>query len=257
MLLAIDVGNTNTVLGLMPERGDPVRTWRLSSRQERTADEWRGLLDPILAPHVNAGEIDGAILGSVVPAVTGPLMTLCLQWLGIEPIIVSSSLTLGITLGQLEPQAVGVDRIANAVAAWEQSHDACIVIDLGTATKLEAIDRTGCFRGGVIAPGLAVSRDALAARAARLFAVELTAPSAAIGRDTHAAVQSGLVLGHARMLEGLVADLSAELDHPAPDLYLTGGHAFAIEPVLRLPARIEPNLTLDGLRLIYQRNVTG
>jgi type III pantothenate kinase len=254
MLLAIDVGNTNTVLGLMPESGEPAQTWRLSSRQERTTDEWRGLLDPILGPHVAAGEVDHAVLGSVVPAVTGPLTTLCRQWLGLEPLIVSSDLDLGITLGHREPQSVGVDRIANAAAAWRLTRDACIVVDLGTATKLEAIDANGVFRGGVIAPGLAVSRDALAQRAARLFAVELTAPESAIGRDTISAVQSGLVLGHARMVEGLIADFAMELGHPTPTILLTGGHAFAIEPLLRTPVSTMPHLTLDGLRLIHLRN---
>lgn len=254
MLLAIDVGNTNTVLGLMGETGEPVQSWRLSSRQERTADEWRGLLDPILGPRIADGEIDAAVIGSVVPAVTGPLISLCRQWLGIEPLIVSSSLELGITLGQPEPHTVGVDRIANAVAAWERSRRASIVIDLGTATKLEAIDANGIFRGGVIAPGLAVSRDALATRAARLFAVELSAPPSVIGSDTISAVQSGLVVGHARMVEGLVADLTDELEGSNPTLVLTGGHAFAIQPILRLDAEILPNLTLDGLRIIHQRN---
>jgi type III pantothenate kinase len=190
----------------------------------------------------------------VVPAVTGPLTTLCRQWLHIEPLIVSSSLDLGIQLGQREPHAVGVDRIANAVAAWDRAGDACIVIDLGTATKLEAIDASGVFRGGVIAPGLAVSRDALAQRAARLFAVELTAPESVIGRDTMSAVQSGLVLGHARMLEGLTGDLTAELVTQTPQIFLTGGHAFAIQSLLRMDTRTVPNLTLDGLRIIHQRN---
>jgi type III pantothenate kinase len=254
MLLAIDVGNTNTVLGLMPESGEPSQSWRLSSRHERTADEWRGLLDPILGPHIAAGDVDHAILGSVVPAVTGPLTTLCRQWLGMEPLIVSAQLDLGVTLGQHEPHSVGVDRLANAAAAWHLIGDACIVVDLGTATKLEAIDASGVFRGGVIAPGLGVSRDALAQRAARLFAVELTAPAAAIGRDTVSAVQSGLVLGHARMIEGLIADLAAELGHANPAVLLTGGHAFAIMPLLRVAARSLPNLTLDGLRLIHARN---
>ena len=254
MLLAIDVGNTNTVLGLMPDIGDPAQSWRLSSRQERTADEWRGLLDPVLSPHVRNGEIDAAIIGSVVPAVTGPLAALCRQWLGVEPIIVNASLNLGITLGQKEPQSVGVDRIANAVAAWQITGSASIVIDFGTATKLEAIDASGVFRGGVIAPGLGVSRDALATRAARLFAVELVAPDQAIGRDTISAVQSGLVLGHARMVEGLVGDLAKELDEPDPAILLTGGHAFAIQPILRVEARLCPDLTLYGLRSIFARN---
>jgi len=255
MLLAIDVGNTNTVLGMMPGSGDPVAVWRLSSRQERTSDEWRGLLDPILGPHVDAGNVDAAILGSVVPAVSGPLTTLCREWMGVEPLIVSSNLELGISLGQAEPNSVGVDRIANAVAAWDLTRAACIVIDLGTATKLEAIDSDGVFRGGVIAPGLGVSRDALALRAARLFAVELTAPPATIGRDTIGAVQSGLVLGHARMIEGLVSDLAAELGAVDPAIFVTGGHAAVIQQTLRLTCTVAQNLALDGLRLIHQRNV--
>lgn len=254
MLLAIDVGNTNTVLGMMPEAGDPVAVWRLSSRQERTSDEWRGLLDPILGPFVAAGSVDAAILGSVVPAVTGPLTSLCRQWIDVEPLVVSSDLELGISLGHIEPHTVGVDRIANAVAAWDFTRSACIVIDLGTATKLEAIDADGVFRGGVIAPGLGVSRDALALRAARLFAVELTAPSATIGRDTIGAVQSGLVLGHARMIEGLVADIASDLGVDDPEIFITGGHAAIIQPALRVTCTLAPNLTLDGLRLIHQRN---
>lgn len=256
MILAIDVGNTNTVLGLMPDVGEPVASWRLSSRHDRTSDEWRGLLDPILGPHVTAGVIDGAILGSVVPSVTGPLSTLCRQWLGIEPVLVSSDLTLGIELGQRQPREVGADRIANAVAAFHRAGGACIVIDLGTATKLEAIDAAGRFLGGAIAPGLGVSRDALAMRAARLFAIELTPPPSAIGRDTMTAVQSGVVLGHARMIEGLVQDLRLELGGD-PKLYLTGGHAAAVEPVLRLEVEFLPDLTLSGLRLLYLRNRSG
>jgi type III pantothenate kinase len=257
MILAIDVGNTNTVLGLMPHNGGaPAASWRLSSHRERTADEWRGLLDPILGPYISDGAVHGATIGSVVPAVTGPLVTLCEQWLGLTPLIVSSALDLGITLGQKQPQEVGADRIANAVAAFDQVRGACLVIDLGTATKIEAIDAGGCFRGGIIAPGLGVSRDALALRAARLFAVDLTAPETAIGRDTMSAVQSGVVLGHARMVEGLVADVLKELESDAT-IFLTGGHAAAIQTTLRLNAEFEPELTLLGLRLLYQRNVRG
>jgi type III pantothenate kinase len=254
MILAIDVGNTNTVLGLMPQAGGPpAASWRLSSHRERTSDEWRGLLDPILGPYVTDGTIRGAIIGSVVPAVTGPLVTLCEQWLGLTPIVVSSALDLGITLGQKQPQEVGADRIANAVAAFDRAQGPCIVIDLGTATKIEAIDACGTFRGGAIAPGLGVSRDALAARAARLFAVDLVAPPAVIGRDTMSAVQSGVVLGHARMVEGLVSDLLGELQTDAA-IYLTGGHASAIQDTLRLTVESIPELTLIGLRLLYQRN---
>ena len=118
MILAIDVGNTNTVLGLMPQQGGaPAASWRLSSHRERTADEWRGLLDPILGPHIADGIIGGAIIGSVVPAVTGPLVTLCEKWLGLSPLIVSSALDLGITLGQKQPQEVGAGQVTGRCAS--------------------------------------------------------------------------------------------------------------------------------------------
>ncbi|MGH2547908.1 MAG: type III pantothenate kinase, partial [Thermomicrobiales bacterium] len=145
------------------------------------------------------------------------------------------------------------DRIANAVAAHSITKGAAIVVDLGTATKIEAITSKGEFVGGVIAPGLGLSRDALAQRAARLFAVDLTAPLHAIGRNTLEAVQSGVVLGHARMVEGMVEATRSEIDGDAAIL-ITGGHASAILPSLRLPMQLEPDLTLLGLKLIYDRN---
>ncbi len=254
MILAIDVGNTNTVLGLFATDADePLESWRLSSNRDRTADEWRGLLHPILSPYLADKQIQGVIVGSVVPAITGPIVSLSRAWLGREPIVVSANLDLGITLGQDHPTEVGADRIANAVGAFTRASSAAIVIDLGTMTKIEAITRDGTFLGGVIAPGIGVSRDAIAQRAARLFIVDLTAPSRAIGRNTLEAVQSGLVLGHARMIEGMVASTREELGSD-PELFLTGGHAMAIAPSLRLETRFEPNLTLFGLKTIHDRN---
>jgi type III pantothenate kinase len=254
MILAIDVGNTNTVLGVFADDSSKtIDSWRLSSNRERTADEWLGLLHPMLNAYLADRRIRGAIIGSVVPAVTGPLATLCRGWLEVEPLIVSSRLSLGISLGQDHPNEVGADRIANAVAARSLTQRAAIIIDLGTATKIEAIDSAGTFLGGVIAPGLGLSRDALAQRAARLFAVDLIAPTRAIGRNTVEAVQSGVVLGHARMVEGMVATALEEMNEPA-DLFLTGGHAAAIHPELRLAVRSEPDLTLIGLKMIHDRN---
>lgn len=254
MILAIDVGNTNTVLGLFADDSStPIDSWRLSSNRERTADEWLGLLLPILGGLLADRRIRGAIVGSVVPAVTGPIVSLCRDWLGVEPMLVSPKLNLNITLGQDQPNEVGADRIANAVAAYSIINGSAIVIDLGTATKIEAITASGEFIGGVIAPGLGLSRDALAQRAARLFAVDLTAPARAIGRNTLEAVQSGVVLGHARMVEGMVEAARIEIADDAT-LLITGGHANAILPSLRLPMQLEPDLTLLGLKLIYDRN---
>ncbi|CAN5623716.1 type III pantothenate kinase [soil metagenome] len=257
MILAIDVGNTNTVLGLFADDSStPIDSWRLSSNRERTADEWLGLLHPILSGLLADRRIRGAIIGSVVPAVTGPMVSLCRNWLEVEPLLVSPKLNLGITLGQDHPNEVGADRIANAVAAHSITKGAAIVVDLGTATKIEAITASGEFVGGVIAPGLGLSRDALAQRAARLFAVDLSAPARAIGRNTLEAVQSGVVLGHTRMVEGMVEAARAEIADNAAVL-ITGGHASAILPSLRLPMQLEPDLTLLGLKLIYDRNANS
>lgn len=254
MILAIDVGNTNTVLGVFgDDSAKTIASWRLSSNRERTADEWLGLLHPILNGYLADRRIHGAIVGSVVPAVTGPIVTLSRSWLEVEPIVVSAQLDLGIRLGQDHPTEVGADRIANAVAARTLTAGAAVIIDLGTATKIEALDSAGTFLGGVIAPGLGLSRDALAQRAARLFAVDLTPPERVIGRNTLQAVQSGVVIGHARMVEGIVAATLDEMGEAA-DLFITGGHAGAILSSTRLALRHEPDLTLLGLKLIYDRN---
>ena len=257
MILAIDVGNTNTVLGVFADDSSKtIEAWRLSSNRERTADEWRGLLHPILNGYLADRRIHGAIIGSVVPAVTGPIVTLCRGWLRVDPLVLSSQLDLGISLRQDHPNEVGADRIANAVAAHTLAGGAAVIVDLGTATKIEAIDSSGAFLGGVIAPGLGLSRDALAQRAARLFAVDLVPPVRAIGRNTLEAVQSGVVLGHARMVEGMVAATLAEMNEPA-ELFLTGGHAGAILTSVELALRHEPDLTLLGLKMIYDRNKPG
>lgn len=254
MILAIDVGNTNIVIGLLdPATGHPARSWRLSSNRERTADEWRGLLDPLLGEALSASPVDGAIIDSVVPAITTPMVELCRSWIGREPVVVSSELDLGFSLAMERPNEVGADRLANAAAALQLLDGPAVVIDLGTATKIEAIDRDRVFRGGIIAPGIGLSRDALATRAARLFAVEFSAPEHAIGRNTIEAVQNGVVRGHARMVEGLVRDVWTELGEETPIL-LTGGFASTIEPILRLTARCEADLTLIGLGCLYARN---
>ena len=251
MLLAIDVGNTNTVLGLMPDIGDPAQSWRLSSRQERTADEWRGLLDPVLSPHVHNGEIDAAIIGSVVPAVTDPLAALCRQWLGIEPIIVNASLDLGITLGQKEPQSVGVDRIANAVAAWQITGSASIVIDFGTATKFEAIDFNGTYKGGIIAPGINLSLDALVGKTAKLPRIAIRAPetTSVIGRNTEDQMLIGVFWGYVAMMEGLIARMRSEIGRPAK-VIATGGLAVLFDEHTRIFDAVDTELTLEGLALL-------
>lgn len=256
MILAIDVGNTNIVIGLLdPTTDRPVQSWRLSSNRERTSDEWRGLLDPLLSEPLSNAPVQGSIIDSVVPSITLPMTTLCTDWIGAPPIVVSSRLDLGFEIAMEHPGEVGADRLANAAAARMLIDGPAVILDLGTATKVEAIDRQGIFRGGIIAPGIGLSRDALAMRAARLFAVELIAPEKAIGINTNTAVQSGIVRGHARMIEGLVSDVWEELGEKTPIL-LTGGFAPSIQHILRLATIPEPDLTLIGLGYLYARNAT-
>ena len=255
MILGIDVGNTNTVLGLLgPGDGPAILSWRLSSNRERTADEWRALLDPLLGDRVRAGGISAVVIASVVPQVTGPLVSLAHTWAGRTPHVVSAASARAVTIAVDNPHEVGADRVANVVAAWDLIRGAAIVVDLGTATKIEALTADGRFPGGAIAPGLAVGRDALAARAARLFSVELSGAPGVIGGNTITAVQSGLVRGHARMIDGLVADMREEPGMADAPVLLTGGLATAVAGVLRTVARHEPGLTLHGLRVIARDN---
>jgi type III pantothenate kinase len=251
MILGIDVGNTNTVLGLMPAAGGPpVRSWRLSSNRDRTADEWRGILEPLAGAAVRRKEIVAVVIASVVPQVTGPLISLARDWVGFDPHVVSAESARRVTIAIDNPLEVGADRVANVVAAWDLVGGAAVVVDLGTATKIEAITADGRFVGGAIAPGLAVGRDALAARAARLFTVELGGNPGPIGANTVTAVQAGLVRGHARMIDGLVGDIRDELGLADAPVLLTGGLGAAVRDLLRTPARHVPDLTLHGLSVI-------
>jgi type III pantothenate kinase len=255
MLLAIDVGNTIAVFGLFVA-GDPgpAAIWRLTSRRDRTDDEWFALLTPLFAASGFAPkDVEGVVLSTVVPAIGTALVRACRARLGVEPLVVGPGLDLGITVRTEAPNETGTDRIANCAAAFARFGGPTIVVDLGTATKIEAITGAGDYLGGVIAPGLGLTLDALATRAARLFAVELKRPSMTIGRNTIAAVQSGVVEGHLAMIEGLVARARAELGE-ARHIVLTGGYSDVFAEARSVFTEFVPTLTLDGLKLIYRRN---
>ena len=254
MLLAIDVGNTNTVFGVGRGDGTWAAMWRVTTCRDVLGNDWAPVIQAMAGRHnLDLGNVKAVCIASVVPTATSALSEFFRDWLDLEPLIVSSTVQLNIALGMERPGEVGADRIANAVAAWDQHRGACIVVDLGTATKVEAITASGQFSGGSIAAGLGVSLEALTARAARLFNIPLVAATTAIGRNTTEALQSGLVNGHVHLVSGLIADIRREIGEEAP-VIVTGGHASSPDsPFRRFGAHL-PDLTLDGVRLIHRLN---
>lgn len=256
MLLAVDIGNTNIVVGIF--QGDRLlRSWRFETDRARMADEWWALLTTLAASDgIDLRAIEGAIVASGVPQLASTFQELITQRIGREPIQVSAALDLGIRVRTDNPMEVGADRLANAVAAHHRGPGAWVVVDFGTATTLDVVSPEGDYLGGAIAPGVLVALEALTARAARLHAVDLVVPERAIGRNTRQAIQSGTMLGYLGLIEGLLTRVTAELGE-TPNVIATGGLAslfISHSPVI--PA-YDPNLTLTGLRLIYQRLTHG
>jgi type III pantothenate kinase len=256
MLLLIDAGNTQTVLGTADQADDPesiAASWRFSSNPQRTIDEWDVLLRSVLDSAATGGDVDGVAIASVVPAMTPVLTKLAARYSGAAPLVVHAGLDLGIAIEANPPSAVGADRLVNAAYAFARFGAPTIVVDLGTATKIEAIATGGRYLGGVIAPGIGMGMDALASRAAKLSAVELRAPAVTIGRDTASAVQSGVVTGHIAMIEGMVERVRAELGG-ATHVVLTGGYSSLVAMESAVFTAHIPDLTLLGLRLVFERN---
>lgn len=261
MLLAIDVGNTHTVLGRYSPNGEELYgPWRVRSERDRTGDEWSALLHGLFGA-VNrtpdSYDIDGCVISSVVPPITAALRTMSRDLFGRDPLVVGPDLDLGIRVAVDNPQGVGTDRLVNAAAAYAQYGGPCIVVDLGTATTFDVVDRSGAFIGGAILPGPKTMAAALVRGTAQLPPVDLVPPPAAIGRNTVHALQSGLVLGYAALIEGLVARLRAELggDPATIPVIATGGLASTLAAATAVFTEINPDLTLTGLQLIYARNV--
>jgi type III pantothenate kinase len=255
MLLAIDVGNTNTVIGLAPLTDGPIRaTWRFASQHDRTEDEWYALLRLLLADaSVRSNEVGGVAIASVVPPISAAITRLAQRHLGVQPLIVAAGLELGIRVRTDNPLETGADRIVNCAAAYAQFGGPANVVDLGTATKIEAITKEGEFLGGAIAPGLGIAMDALATRTARLRSVDLVAPTSAIGRNTVAAIQAGVVGGHLAMVEGMVRRIADELGG-ADAVILTGGYCHVLAPRPSFFTAVRPDLSLEGLRIAYRLN---
>ncbi|HET9660099.1 MAG TPA: type III pantothenate kinase [Thermomicrobiales bacterium] len=253
MFLAIDVGNTNVHIGLAPDLEAPwERTFRFSSSRDRTADEWHALLDA----HFESLQCDDCqvVMCSVVPAITRSLTEFLEERFNHSPLVVSVHLPLGIEVATEQPLETGADRITNAVAVDALFGRPAIVVDFGTATKVDVLDRNGRFLGGAIATGLALSMEALASRAARLYAVPIEFPNGAIGSNTTMAIQAGVVLGHLKMVEGLVEMARQEMGG-CDTVVLTGGNGRLFADRQPSLGPYEPNLTLDGLRVIAARQI--
>ena len=252
MLLAVDVGNTQTVIGLFEDGVCRVHR-RMATKPESTSDELRVLLRQLLElDALNEADIVGMALSSVVPELTA---TWCraADGLGCEPLVVSPSKVPFLPITYDYPNEIGADRLADAVAAVNRYGAPVIVVDLGTATNIEVIDKDGAFVGGIIAPGVMASADALFAAAARLARVDLVAPEKPIGTNTRAAVQSGLVYGEVDRIDGLVRRVIGQLGYAAP-VIATGGLAGMVAPLSTTVTAHDENLTLEGLHDIYEWN---
>lgn len=256
MLLVIDVGNTNIVYGLF-DGAKLVHQFRVESSRGRTADEYAVVLRQLLAmSNVEPEAVDASILASVVPALTEPMVDLVRRAFRHDPFVVGPGLRSGMPILYENPREVGADRIVNAVAAFERFAGGCIVVDFGTATTFDCISPKGEYLGGVIAPGIQISADALFARAAKLPRVEIVKPPKVVGRNTVNSIQSGIVYGYVGLVDGLVERLKGELGFPC-GVIATGGLARLIAPLSSTIAEVDDELTLTGLRLIYARNVDG
>jgi type III pantothenate kinase len=252
LLLAVDVGNTNVVVGVL--RGRRVEAqWRLSSYVGRTSDEISLLLRELCRDHeAELSRSRRVALASVVPSLTSAFVGAARTHYGADPLVVSADLDLGIEIAYHDPSSVGADRIANAVAARVLHGDPAIVVDLGTATTLDVISK-GRYEGGVIAPGVLTSADALMKRAARLARVEIRRPSRAVGRTTEESMQAGIYFGAVGQIDALVRRIRKEMRF-RPRVIGTGGLASLIAGDSETIDVVDDALTLQGLRLIYERN---
>ena len=252
MLLAIDVGNTNTKIGVF--QGDRLLvSWSLTTRREQTADEYGLFMTTLLGTRgIAAGEVTGVAISNVVPPVQQALERMSEQYFGVPALSVEPGVNTTMPLAVENPREVGPDRIVSMVAAVAKHGAPVIVVDLGTATRFDCVNARGEFIGGAIAQGIAVALDALLNRAARLFRVELVRPKEAIGRNTVTNIQSGLVYGFAGLVDGLVERMKTEMGG-SPKVIATGGLAPLVADVVRSIEHVDLDLKLDGLRLIYER----
>jgi type III pantothenate kinase len=254
MLLAIDVGNTNIVYGLI-DGTKLVHQFRVETNRNRTSDEYAVIVRQLLSMHdIEPKNVTAAIIASVVPALTEPMNALVRRAFGLEALVVGPGIKTGMSILYENPREVGADRIVNAVAAYERFKSGLIVVDFGTATTFDCVTPKGEYMGGVIAPGIQISADALFARAAKLPRVEITKPPKVVGRNTQHSMQSGIVYGYVGLVDGLVERLKEEMGFSPCEVIATGGLARLIAPLSRTIKEVDDELTITGLRILYERN---
>ncbi len=253
MLLAVDIGNTNVKLGVF-DRDRLVATWNLATDTHATTDEYGAtLLNLMDREKVVPSEVTGVVLCGVVPPLLHTVVQLCAKYLNTTPLIVEAGVKTGMRICLDNPREVGPDRVVGAVAAQNLYGKPLVVIDLGTATTFDVVSDEGDYLGGAIAPGIGIASEALFARTAALPRIELVRPKQVIGRNTVTAMQSGIIFGYIELIEGMIRRIESELGNKVK-VVATGGQAYPFAEEIPAIDVVDPNLTLTGLRLIYEMN---
>ena len=254
MLLVFDIGNTTVAIGIFEEK-TLVRDWRIRTEKDKTCDEYGlDLLNLLQFSSLKASDIDAVIISSVVPPLTPIFQTLSQSLFKNKALVVGPGLRTGMPILYENPLEVGADRVVASLAAYEKYGGPCIVVDFGTATTFDAITEKGEYLGGAIAPGIQISAEALYLKTAKLPRIEIKVPKKAIGRTTVASMQSGLYFGTIGLVTNIIAEIKKELGGSGIAVVATGGFAGQITPEVASIDHCDPNLVLEGLRIVYERN---
>ena len=256
MLLVIDVGNTNIVFGIYKDK-ELLDNWRISSEKDRTSDEYGLLFEQIFRYHVlEADDIESIIISSVVPPLMHTLSNMCIKYFDIKPIVIGPGVKTGMDIKYDNPKEVGADRIVNGVAGYEKYGGPLIIVDFGTAITFDAISKEGDYLGGVIVPGIGISSEALFLKTSKLPKVEIAKPNKIIGKNTVNSIQSGLVYGYVGLVDYIIENMMNEMSTKGETVKViaTGGFARLIGSESKYISNIDNLLTLEGLRIIYERN---